>query len=344
MGDAATNDFKRYHHFKPGRLPRAVSVLRRGEIDKALEPASPGALACVTGLPARFDLAEPNDEGARRAALAEWLSDPRNVLTWRSIVNRVWHYHFGRGIVNTPSDFGRMGSPPTHPELLDWLAVWFRDRGGSLKDLHRLILTSQTYQQSSAARPELARVDAENAYLGRMNRTRLDAESVRDAVLAVSGKLDPAMGGPSARHFTLAPGVHVTPLVQYEKFDVDAPAARRRSVYRFIFRTLPDPFYEALDCPDASQFTPVRPASVTALQALALMNDRFTVRYAEHFAGRLESEAKGLPAQVSRADELTLGRPASDAEVRRLADYAAKHGLANACRVLLNCNEFLFVD
>ncbi len=152
------------------------------------------------------------------------------------------------------------------------------------------------------------------------------------------------MGGPSARHFTLGPGVHITPSVEYEKFDPDSPAARRRSVYRFVFRTLPDPFFEALDCPDASQFTPVRAASVTALQALALMNDRFTVRYAEHFAARLESESTDRRGQIERAYELALGRPPSGAEAERLADYAAKYGLANACRVLFNCNEFLFVD
>jgi hypothetical protein len=152
------------------------------------------------------------------------------------------------------------------------------------------------------------------------------------------------MGGPSARHFTLAAGVHITPVVEYEKFDPDSPAARRRSVYRFIFRTLPDPFYEALDCPDASQFTPVRATSVTALQALALLNDRFTVRYAEHFAARLAGEFRDPAGQIARAYELALGRSPSAAEARRLADYAAKHGLANACRLLFNCNEFLFVD
>ena len=177
-----------------------------------------------------------------------------------------------------------------------------------------------------------------------MNRSRLDAESVRDAILAATGLLDPTMGGPSARHFTLAAGVHITPVVEYQKFDVDGPAARRRSVYRFIFRTLPDPFYEALDCPDASQFTPVRAASVTALQALALLNDRFTVRYAEHFAARLERDAPGPEDRVRRAYELALGRPATDVEAKRLAEYAQKHGLANACRLLFNCNEFLFVE
>jgi hypothetical protein len=340
---AATTDFDTIGSFKPAKGPRPVHMLKRGDITKPGDEARSGALSCVQG-PAPLTVANPAEEGQRRAALAKWLVDRDNGLAWRSIVNRVWHYHFGKGIVNTPNDFGRMGASPTHPELLDWLAVWFRDRGGSLKELHRLIVTSETYQQSSMHNAEYAKVDADNAYLWRMNRTRLDAESVRDAILSATGKLDSTMGGPSARHFMLGPGVHITPTVEYEKFDVDSPAARRRSVYRFIFRTLPDPFYEALDCPDASQFTPVRATSVTALQALAMMNDRFTVRYAEHFATRLESESKDRLMRIARAYELALGRSATDAEVKRLAEYAQKHGLANACRLLFNCNEFLFVE
>ncbi|MBO0697427.1 MAG: PSD1 domain-containing protein [Zavarzinella sp.] len=340
---AATTDFETIGNFKPPKGPRPVHMLKRGDVTKPGPEAKPGALSCVEG-PAPFAVSDPTQGGLRRAALAKWLTDRENGLVWRSIANRVWHYHFGRGIVNTPNDFGRMGAAPTHPELLDWLAAWFRDSGGSLKALHRLIVTSETYRQSSAHNADYARVDAENACLWRMNRTRLDAESVRDAILSASGLLDPAMGGPSARHFTLAPGVHITPVVEYQKFDVDSPAARRRSVYRFIFRTLPDPFYEALDCPDASQFTPVRAASVTALQALALLNDKFTVRYAEHFAARIEREAQGPEDRIRRAYELALGRPATDAEANRLAAYAKKHGLANACRVLFNCNEFLFVE
>jgi cytochrome c553 len=339
----ATSEFEPSGSFKPPQGPRMVQVLKRGDVTKPIAEAVPAALSCVQG-PTKLAIADPTKEGERRAALARWLTDRENGLVWRSIVNRVWHYHFGRGIVKTPNDFGRMGASPSHPELLDWLAVWFRDGGGSLKDLHRLIVTSDTYRQSSASNPDFARTDTDNAYLWRMNRTRLDAESTRDAILAVTGKLDDTMGGPSARQFTLSPGVHVTPVVEYQKFDVDSPAARRRSVYRFIFRTLPDPFYEALDCPDASQFTPVRAASVTALQALALMNDRFTVRYAEHFAARLEAESKDRGTQVRRAYELALGRPASEDEAKRLADYAAKFGLPNACRLLFNCNEFLFVD
>jgi hypothetical protein len=296
----------------------------------------------VPQLDARLRLTNADDEGQRRAALAKWISDPKNTLTWRSIVNRVWHYHFGRGIVATPSDLGRMGAIPSHPELLDWLAATFLEEGGSLKKLHRRICTSATYLQTSQHREDAASVDADNVLLWRMNVQRLDAECVRDAVLQVAGKLDLAMGGPSVRNFKQSPGIHRTPKVEYEAFDVDAPGAHRRSVYRFIFRTVPDPFMDALDCPDASQFTATRTVSVTALQALALLNDPFMVRMSEHFARRVKA-AGGVEAQVRQAYRLALQREPSEAEMALLSGYATTHGMANACRVLLNCNEFVFV-
>jgi hypothetical protein len=339
---AATGDFKQMGSFKPAKGCRSVFVLRRGDINSPKEAAPPGALTCVPGLSARFLLADSKDEGARRAALAKWLTDSGNVLTWRSIVNRVWHYHFDRGIVATPSDLGHMGATPTHPELLDWLAVTFRDQGGSLKKLHRLLVTSAVYMQSSKDNADYARRDGDNQLLWRMNRSRLDAESVRDAVLQVSGKLDLTMGGPSIKHFIQTKGIHVTPNVDYQSYDPDAPGSYRRSIYRFLFRTLPDPFMDALDCPDASQFAPTRASSVTALQALALLNDRFMIRQCEHFATRV-AKAGTTEAQVGEAYRLALGRPATEKETAALAAYATKYGMANACRLLLNSNEFMFV-
>jgi len=284
------------------------------------------------------------DEGSRRAALARWATDSRNVLTWRSIVNRVWQYHFGRGIADTPNDFGRMGTPPTHPELLDWLTVSFLEHGQSLKCLHRMLVTSSAYRQSSRNDATFAAIDGDNRYLWRMNRTRLDAESIRDAVLRISGKLDLTPWGPSVKQFVQSPGIHVTPVVDYLSFDVDRPENYRRSVYRFIFRTLPDPFMETLDCADASQLTPVRSASVTALQALTMLNNRFVVRQSEHIAARLERASPDLAGRIGAAYELILGRPATAREVQLVADYATKHGLANAVRMLLNSNEFMFVN
>jgi len=339
---AAAADFQPDGSFRPARGVRPVHVLRRGDVKQPLELAAPAALACIPGLDATLRLTDPSNEGQRRAALAKWISDPRNVLAWRSIVNRVWHYHFGRGIVATPSDFGRMGAAPSHPELLDWLTTAFLEDGGSLKKLHRRILTSATYQQASAHRDAAAKLDADNALLWRMNVQRLDAESVRDAVLHVAGKIDYTMGGPSVKHFRESPGVHRTPQVDYTAFDPDAPGSRRRSVYRFIFRTVPDPFMDALDCPDASQFTAKRTVSVTALQALALLNDPFMVRMSEHFAKRVAG-AGAAGQQVRQAYRLALQRDPDAAELKLLVDHAARHGLANACRVLLNCNEFAFV-
>jgi hypothetical protein len=285
-------------------------VLKRGDINKPGELASPGALACVSTLPSRFEVADPNDEGARRAALARWITDSRNPLTWRSIVNRVWHYHFGRGIVDSPNDFGRMGGQPTHPELLDWLAVHIsrkrrlvqaiapthrheRDIGSLLipvaADVRRLTLNGTETPHSRQDDPNLVtsgpanplELDADNRYLWRMNRSRLDAESVRDAVLQITGKLDLTMGGPSVQQFLLSPGIHVTPVVDYGKFDVDSRESYRRSIYRFIFRTLPDPFMDSLDCADSSQLTAARNASVTALQALSMLNNHFIVRQSD---------------------------------------------------------------
>lgn len=341
---AAATDFKPDGSHRPAGRPRPIHVLKRGDIHKPGAEARPGALSFLPELDSGFRLANPDDEASRRAALALWMTDRRNPLTWRSIVNRVWQYHFGRGLVDTPNDFGRMGSLPTHPELLDWLAVTFRDGGGSLKQLHRLIVTSAVYRQSSRHRADFAAADADNRYLWRMNRTKLDAESVRDAMLAAADKLDRKMGGPSVKQFLETPGIHVTPKVDYEGFDVNLPENYRRGVYRFVFRTLPDPFMEALDCPDGSQLTPKRTASVSALQALALLNDRFTVRVSEYLAARAAKAGADGPAQIRAIYRFTVSREPTPRETQLLSDYLAKYGLANACRVVLNGNEFMFVN
>jgi len=177
-----------------------------------------------------------------------------------------------------------------------------------------------------------------------MNRTRLDSDQVRDAILQISGALDLRMGGPSDMQFDLQPGHHVTPKVDYAKFDVDGPQARRRSVYRFLFRTLPDPFMDALDCPAGDQLTPVRNASVTVQQALAMWNDAFIVHSADRLAQRLEMLAKKPNEQIRLACELALSRPPTQNELQDFGEYVGKHGLANFCRVLLNSNEFMFVN
>ena len=177
-----------------------------------------------------------------------------------------------------------------------------------------------------------------------MNARRLDAESIRDAVLQSSGKLDLAMGGPSVRQFIESKGIHVTPNVDYRGYDVDSPGNFRRSVYRFLFRTLPDPLMESLDCPDGSQLSPVRNASMTALQALSLLDNRFIVRQSEHTAARLEATAATMPERIGLLFRLVLLRDPTSDESRKWESYAVLHGLANACRMMFNTNEFVFVN
>lgn len=330
----------------PKRTPHQIHLLERGNVKQPGPEAVAGSLSCIPGMPARFELPNTQDEGIRRAALAKWLSDGRNVLTWRSVANRIWHHHFGRGLCDTPNDLGQMGAKPTHPELLDWLACELRDQDSrsSIKRIHRLIVKSATYRQSSAHNEKSATIDGDNHFLWRMNRTRLDAESIRDTVVSMTGMLDRTMGGPSVKQFIQTPGIHVTPNVDYVNFDPDRPENFRRSVYRFIFRTLPDPLMDSLDCADSSQLTPVRNTSLTALQALSMLNNKFTVRQSEHLATRAASVSSELSQQVESAFRIALLRKPTDRERTALSEYARQHGLANACRVLLNSNEFLFVD
>lgn len=326
-----------------GGRPRAIAVLARGQVTHPGRPALPGALSALTFAPARFDLPAEAPEGERRAALARWLADERNPLTWRSIVNRVWQYHFGRGLVETPNDFGRNGARPTHPELLDWLALRFRDSGGSFKALHRLIVTSATYRQAAAGNAAAERIDAGNTLLWRQNRRRLEAEAVRDAMLTASGKLDLAMGGPGWRDFVIERPEH-SPHFRYDLADPNDPATWRRSVYRFIVRSQTQPWMTALDCADPSMRVDRRNESLTPLQALALLNNGFVVAQARHFAARVAAERAGLAAQVERAHALALGRPPDAAAQAKLLAFAEAEGLPALCRLLFNLNEFTFVD
>jgi hypothetical protein len=315
---------------------KTVQVLKRGEFDKPIKEAVSGALSAIQALPARFEKAQASDEAARRAALADWLADEKNPLTWRSIANRVWHYHFGRGLCDTPNDFGRMGGTPSHPELLDWLACELRNHGGSLKHLHRLIVTSAAYRQSSAHRDDAVLLDADNRLLWRMNRLRLDADSYRDFVLATSDSLDPALGGPSVRQFVTGPPVQLTPTLNYEAYDWAALPKHRRSIYRFVWRGVPDPFMDALDFPDLGMLAPARGFSASALQSLALYNNRFVL----HFSGEL---GKQLTTPEEAVRRVLLREPTAE-EKTNFTTFAQKNGLAALCRVLLNSNEFLFVD
>jgi mono/diheme cytochrome c family protein len=328
-----------------GGQPRVIRVLARGDVRTPGAISSPGALSIFPNEANTFDLPSEHYESARRLALADWISRHDHPLTWRSIANRLWQYHFGRGIVDSPNDFGRMGQLPTHPELLDWLACEIRDdqAGGSLKRMHRLILTSHTYRQTSAVSESGTQGDGDNRYLWRMNRRRLDAESIYDSVLAVSGKLRPEMGGSGYWCFVLEKPEH-SPHYQYDQLDVDDIKTHRRAIYRFIVRSAPDPLMECLDCADPSLLVPKRSETITALQALSMFNNKFMLRMSEHFASDLERTGANLETQLQTGFERALGRSPKPNELQALTQFAQEHGLPHACRLILNLNEFIFVD
>ena len=395
--------------------PRPIYVLARGDVEQKGERIGAGALTCVPGLNADFHLLNlmpeanadtrpllasataptalnqppaemPDGEGRARLALADWIAAPSNPLTWRSLVNRVWQGHFGRGLVDTPSDFGKNGALPTHPELLDWLAYHFaaKDEGGRMKDeegnreqgtgnsaskksaignrqsamsssfilppssfslkkLHRLILLSAAYRQASSDNAAGAKIDADNRLLWRMNRRRLEAEEIRDSVLAISGKLDLRMGGPGFERFRFKDD-H-SPIYDYSSPEKNsAPATFRRTVYQFTVRSVPDPFLESLDSPDPNTLTPIRSTTLTPLSALSLRNDPFMVQQSDFFAQRLRVLSPKPDTQIKTAYALLYGRKPTDAEQTAVTTYAQQHGLENACRLLFNTNEFVFID
>jgi hypothetical protein len=323
-----------------GGLPRAIHVLSRGDVRKPGDEIGPGALAAI---PVKYDLPPHATESDRRAAFANWLTHADNPFLWRSLVNRVWMYHFGRGLVDTPNDFGRMGQIPTHPELLDTLAAEFRDGGGSIKSLHRRIVTSEAYRRSSDANRKNEAVDGENRFLWRQTRRKLEAEAVRDSILFVAGALDLTMGGPSFQDFVIEKPEH-SPHYQYHLHDARDVKTHRRSVYRFVVRSKPQPFLAAFDCADPSQSVDKRNQSVTPQQALSLMNNNLTLVMAEALADRVTPMSPNLGERVAAAFRLATGRVPVMSERDILIRHAADYGLASACRVILNLNEFTFVD
>lgn len=319
--------------------PPPIHVLRRGNPEDPQQLVSPGVPSCVSHAPLNLE-ADSASEGERRQRLAEWITHPGNPLTYRVLVNRLWHHHFGQGLVNTPSDFGYGGDRPSHPELLDWLAQEALQSQGSLKSLHKTIMQSATYQQRSAIMPEPAQVDSGNRLLWRQNTRRLDAESLRDAVLQVSGKLNLERGGPGYRDFRYTEAY--APL--YEYVTPDSPDLWRRSVYRFVVRTTPHQFMSTLDCPDPANLTPARVTTTTALQALALSNNEFMLRQSEYLVSRVSTEASDPTAQIVRAFQLTFQRQPTDPELDAARQLVERRGLFAVCRSLLNANEFVYVD
>jgi hypothetical protein len=326
-----------------GEAPPPTYLLKRGEFaarGPAVDPAFPAVLGDQpTGI------AKAAGSSGRRSALARWLTRADHPLTARVFVNRVWQGHFGRGLVGTPSDLGQMGDAPSHPELLDWLAREFIASGWSVKALHRLIVTSATYRQSSRPSATPA-ADPENLLLWRQNRRRLDGESLRDALLAVSGRLNPAQGGPGVFPPLPAELTRLSSKGQIWPVSPRIADQDRRSLYIFVRRNLRYPFFEGFDRPDTNASCPRRAVTTIAPQALSLLNSPLAVGSARDLARRVADEAgPGRDAQLDRAYRLTLARPPDPSEgALALAFFRDGGTLDDLCLTLLNLNEFLYVD
>ena len=291
---------------------------------------------------ADFGLANNAPDADRRRKLAEWVTNQKNPLFTRVMVNRVWHYHFGTGIVDTPNDLGFNGGRPSHPELLDWLTVKFITSGYRLKSLHRLIVTSAAYRQASSFNKTAYAKDAGNRLLWRYPPRRIEAEVLRDAILQISGALNRAGGGPGFEDVTITSNNGTT---YYAPIDRESDAHHRRTVYRFSPRGGRSSVLDTFDCPDPSTAAPRRSVTTTPLQALSLLNNAFVLRMAELFAKRVQdTSGEEVRAQISTAWQLALGRTPDETEYRSAAKLVADHGLATLCRALFNSNEFVVIE
>jgi hypothetical protein len=395
-GDSAKNyaelkkQLAEFDSLKPAPLPQGqfmvdisaaappTYVLQGGNVGAKGEEVQPGFLSVLDPTDAKVVQPQGLNSTGRRTALAQWLVDPKNPLVPRVIVNRMWHYHFGRGIVATPGDFGRMGARPTHPELLDYLTTYFIENDWSMKKLHRMILLSNTYQQSSAFNEKSAAADPDDKLLWRWPRRRMEAEAVRDSMLQVSGLLDQKMGGPGV--FPPLPAGTTTELSATAaaggwRNEKDPAQINRRSVYIFVRRNLRYPMLQEFDSANNFDVHSARTNTVTPSQTLELMNFDLVVNWAQSFAGRVLND-NGLTetAQIDRAYRLAYGRPAT-AEEQTIAasffktqtpimqgrlegpskpplpanlpagmDPARAAAWVDLCQMLLNSNEFLYIN
>jgi hypothetical protein len=311
------------------RLHRGEALQKKEQIAPAMPVYFRSSLEYATNMP----------EQQRRIALARWIVDPANPLTARVIANRIWQFHFGTGIVETPSDFGLNGAQPSNQELLDWLAADLIEHGWSLKHLHREILLSPAYRQTSDARPDGMEKDAATRLLWRFPPRRLEAEALRDSILKVSGNLDLTMGG---RGFDLfEPNENYVRVFSAKK--AFGPPEWRRMIYVTKHRMQIDDTFGAFDCPDAGQIAPKRTTSTTPLQALNLLNSPFMLQQSEIFAARLKRDANTTQAQIQRAYWLALGRPPAKEESRASVSFIESEGVEAFCRALLNANEFVYL-
>ena len=353
-----------YFLHEPSPRPPATHLLIRGSAHNPGPEVPPAVPVVLAAAQPRFPA--PRRTSLRRLTLARWIADPSNPLTARVIVNRVWQHHFGEGLVRTPSNFGKIGQPPTHPKLLDWLARWFVDNGWSLKKLHRLILTSNTYRMSKQWKAQYGAEDPESRLLWRVPYTRLEVEAVRDSILAVTGRLNRKMYGPS-----MLPPIPAAALEGHSDPDKiwkasEEDEASRRTIYAFIKRSMVIPMLEVLDLCDTTRSTAKRAVTSVAPQALTLFNGDFVTEQVRYFAERLVWEV-GLNSekQIERAYSLALARPPTAAERARMTAFlnreadawigepsgrprdpamARRHATEQMCRVILNLNEFVYTD
>lgn len=315
--------------------PGPTHRLYRGEHGAPREEVAPAGIASLSGP----TLPPDSPEQDRRLAIAKWIASEQNPLTARVVVNRLWQFHFGTGIVDTPSDLGANGTQPTHPKLLDWLAEELIRSQWSLKHLHRTILMSEIWQQDSRPRPNGLRVDAGSRLLWRFPPRRLEGEGIRDCILAVTGKLDLKMGGPGFSAFE----VDMENVRHYFPKKTYGPDDWRRMVYMTKVRQERDSVFGVFDCPDNSQVTPKRSRSTTPLQALNLLNSSFVIQQAGFLVERLAVECDDPEAKIRRAYELCFGRAAEPEEVSAAVEFIAQTNWTQFTRALLNANEFVFV-
>jgi len=319
-------------------------VLVKGDWKNKGEKVEPGFPAALPG--PKID--EPTNYEfipKRRKALALWLTDAEHPLVARVMVNRIWQGHFGEGLVRTPNDFGRQGEPPTHPELLDWLATEFIQQGWSLKKVHRLIMLSQTYRASSFAGAESLRKDPENLYLSRMNRRRLDGDALRDTVLATAGALNLRMGGVGIIPPLTKEEILAARMPELWPANPDPAEHNRRSIYLQMKRSLTLPLLQIFDAPDSATSCARRERSTVAPQALAMMNSEFSNTQAKGFAERIRKQTGSDPAaSVNAAWQIALARPPREDERATARDFLQRHSLERLCLLLFNMSEFLYAD
>jgi hypothetical protein len=358
------SELAKFDNIKPPDMPVAQSMIDNGKAsptthvlavgvyDAYKEEVQPGFLSILDPTDARITPPEGLNSSGRRSALANWLADPANPLTTRVMANRIWHYHFGQGLVGTPSDFGVMGERPSNKELLDYLTATFVEGGWSIKKMHRLIMLSSTYQQSTKYDAAAAKIDPQNKLLWRYNRHRLEGEAIRDSMLEISGRLNLKMGGPGVFP-PLPPGVVTR---GGWKKEADPSEGERRSVYVFVRRNTRYPMFEVFDMPDTHESCARRNTTITAPQALELLNNDLVVDWSRGMAARVMNDSGlTLEAEIDRAWKMAYSR-LPNAEERasavkfvdrqmKLEDKPSRAAaMADLCHMLLNSNEFVYVN